>query len=145
MKKIYTLLMLFSFLGFSCSTDDGSDAKPDDKEEDESIVLQLADKNATAETKALYSQLWKTQSTGTMFGHHESQAYGRSWKDEAGRSDVKEIVGDYPAVYSSDFSKVEQGHDTNINGVSFETVRSTMQEARRRGEVITMCWHVDNP
>lgn len=146
MKKTYLFILLFSFWGFSCSSDDTADVDPDeDKNEPEEVVLQLVDKNATEETKALYSQLWKIQSVGTMFGHHESLAYGRSWKDELGRSDVKEIVGDYPAVYSSDFSKVEQGYDTNINGVSFETVRMTMQEARRRGEVITMCWHVDNP
>src|SRR5690554_1349336 len=132
MKKTYLFIILFSFWGFSCSSDDAADVDPDeDKDGTEEVVLQLVDKNATTETKALYSQLWKVQSMGTMFGHHESLAYGRSWKDETGRSDVKEIVGDYPAVYSSDFSKVEQGHDTYINGVSFEIVRSTMQKARR--------------
>lgn len=145
MKSIYLLLAIFSMLTFSCSSDDALETKPDDKEEEENVVLQLVDKNATAETKALYSQLWKVQSTGTMFGHHEGLAYGRDWNDEQGRSDVKEVCGDYPAVYSSDFSKVEQGQETNINGVNFTTVRRTVQEARSRGEVITMCWHVDNP
>jgi mannan endo-1,4-beta-mannosidase len=34
-----------------------------------------------------------------MFGHQDDLAYGVGWKYEPGRSDIKDVTGDYPAVY----------------------------------------------
>ena len=33
-----------------------------------------------------------------MFGHQDDLAYGVGWKYVPGKSDVKEVTGDYPAV-----------------------------------------------
>jgi mannan endo-1,4-beta-mannosidase len=88
------LLLLMVVLG-ACSQDDNPQPLPGRQEE---IVLQLVDKDATAETKALYANLWKVQGNGFMFGHHDGLLYGREWISEPGRSDVKEVCGDYPAV-----------------------------------------------
>ena len=50
---------------------------------------------------------------GTMFGHQDDLAYGVGWKYEDGRSDVKEVTGEYPAVYGWDYSGLEKkdGYD----------------------------------
>lgn len=135
MKKIKCILFNILLVSLAYSQGIGKAA----------LELTMVDKQATAETKALYSQLWALQSKGTMFGHHESLAYGRNWNNEPGRSDIKDVCGDYPAVCAMDFSKIEHNSKNSINGIPFNDVRRLIQEARQRGEVITMCWHVDNP
>lgn len=118
---------------------------PDNNPETEIIELTIADKNATAETKAFYANLWDIRDKGCMFGHHESLLYGRNWYNEAGRSDIKDVTGDYPAVVSLDFAKIEHNQAKSINGPLFDDVRRVTKEAHARGEVITYCWHLDNP
>jgi hypothetical protein len=44
--------------------------------------------------------------TGIIFGHQDDLAYGVNWKAESGRSDVKEVCGDYPGVYGWDISRL---------------------------------------
>lgn len=141
MKKTCTLLLFF-LIGFACSSSDDAE-QPEKTEEEKDIVLQLLDKNATEETKALYSQLWKIQSVGTMFGHHDDLIYGREWMTEPGRSDVKEVCGDYPAVFSVDFAEIMD--DRHVGNTFNEHRRRAIIEARRRGEVITAPAHLNNP
>src|SRR5882762_9723108 len=63
-----------------------------------------SDKNATKETINLYNNLKKLAGKGFMFGHQDDLAYGVGWKFDAStssaeRSDIKDVTGDYPAVY----------------------------------------------
>src|SRR5690606_1076048 len=145
MKSIYSLFIAFILFGCACSSDDEPKTDPivDDEEEFEPITLSLTDKSATEETKALYSQLWRLQAKGVMFGHHDDLLYGREWMTEAGRSDVKEIVDDYPAVYSLDFAEIMDDR-SEISTLNADRKR-TILEARERGEVITACIHINNP
>lgn len=113
---------------------------------DNRTVMNIVDKNATAETKALYSQLWAIQSVGAMFGHHDDLWYGREWRDVAGRSDVKEVCGDFPAVFSVDFAEIMD--DRALTGTSIrwnEVRRRCIIEAYGRGEVTMACIHINNP
>ena len=64
------------------------------------VTLSMVDKNATAETKALYANLWKLAEEGFMFGHHDDLWYGRYWYNEAGKSDTKSVCGDYPGLFT---------------------------------------------
>ena len=57
------------------------------------VTLSMVDKNATDETKALYSNLWTIQKTGWMFGHHDDLMYGRYWYGTEGGSDTKAVCG----------------------------------------------------
>src|SRR5436190_18227416 len=71
-----------------------------------------ADKKATKETVALYNNLKKLLSKGFMFGHQDDLAYGVGWKydastSSAGRSDIKDVTGDYPAVYGWELGHLE--------------------------------------
>lgn len=107
MKKNKTLLaFLLILFTISCSDSEDGIENTEDNKEEEIIELSLADKNATLETKALYANLWEIQKKGFMFGHHDDLWYGRKWYNEPGRSDTKDVCGDYPAVFSVDFGPI---------------------------------------
>ena len=55
---------------------------------------------------------------GILIGHEDDLAYGVGWKEEKGRSDIKDITGSYPALYGWDVSKL--GRPFNIDTVDFE-------------------------
>lgn len=107
-----------------------------------SVTLNIVDKNATAETKALFANLWKIADTGWMFGHHDDLWYGRYWYNEPGNSDTKAVCGDYPAVFSVDFAEMmDDRYTSSANSIR----RRVILEARERGEVILACAHLNNP
>ena len=106
----------------------------------------LADPQALPEVVSLYNSLLEVQKSGqVLLGHHDALAYGHAWRDELGRSDVKDIAGSHPAICSVDFGKIEHGASININRVPFDKMREVIQYAHRRKQVILICWHVDNP
>lgn len=105
-------------------------------------VLNIVDKNATEQTKALFANLWAIEDKGFMFGHHDDLWYGRYWYNEPGKSDTKSVCGDYPAVFSVDFGPImDNRHGSSEN----EIRRRVILEARERGEVILACCHLNNP
>lgn len=106
------------------------------------VTLNIVDKNATAETKALFANLWKIADTGWMFGHHDDLWYGRYWYNEPEKSDTKAVCGDYPAVFSVDFAEImDDRAGSSANAIR----RRVILEARERGEVIIACAHLNNP
>ncbi len=123
--------------------------KPDDDpkgggNDADKVVLTLVDKAATAETKALYSNLWAIQEKGFIFGHHDDLMYGRYWFNEPGRSDTKDVCGDYPGVYSLDFAELSD--DRAASSTENTAIRMRcIKEAYDRGMVVTACWHINNP
>jgi len=143
MKALYTILAALSLFCIGCSSDDKKDSDGNEPEVPTAIELKLSDPNATAETKALYSNLWRIQEKGTMFGHHDDLLYGRNWMTQAGRSDIKEVCGDYPAVFSVDFAEIMDDRSTTST-LNNDRAR-VIKEARERGEVITACCHLNNP
>jgi len=106
---------------------------------------QLIDRDATKETKALYKNLKMLSQKGFLFGHHEDDAYGVGWSALPGRSDVKDIVGSYPAVHGWDLGKIEYNAANNIDGVDFAKQLQWIEAVYKRGGVNTISWHVDNP
>ena len=104
-----------------------------------------ADPLATRETVNLYQNLLALQKEGLMFGHQDDLVYGVGWVYEVGRSDVKEVCGDYPAVYGWELGHLELGEPYSLDSVHFDTIRSKIQEVYRRGGVNTVSWHLRNP
>lgn len=98
-----------------------------------SITLSLVDPQATAETKALYANLWLIQQKGVMFGHHDYPFYGIGWTGDNDRSDVKDITGQHPAVFSLDMQR--------LNSAKIEEIKL----AYKRGNVTMLVWHQNNP
>lgn len=105
-----------------------------------------ADKEATTETRALYQNLKRLAEKGFMFGHQDDLAYGVTWKYEKDRSDVKDVTGDYPAVYGWDLGGIERDNSsTNLDGVPFKKMKQFIKDAYARGGVSTISWHADSP
>ncbi len=105
----------------------------------------MADKNVTQETKALYSNMIGMQGESVMFGHQDDTSYGIGWMDDSGQSDVRSVAGDYPAVYGWDMGHIETGSKSNIDKVPFAQMREHMIQAFERGGVNTLSWHLQNP
>ena len=141
MRKLFLLLPLFFLLASACSK--GNEIpEPEPPAVEEVTELTLADPGATAETKALYANLWLIQQSGFMFGHHDDLWYGRKWYNEPGRSDTKDVCGDYPAVFSFDLAEImDDRHESTENAIR----RRVAIEAYNRGEVLTACAHLNNP
>ncbi len=139
----YLLLICLACMLPACSPeDDGVNGEPEPPAE--AVILKLADKSATSETKALYSNLWAIQEKGFMFGHHDDLFYGRRWYNVPGGSDTKDVAGDYPAVLSIDFAPVMD--DRHESDAAENSIRERVcKEAYNRGMVITACLHLNNP
>lgn len=143
--RIFTTLLLGASM-LSCSGDDPLTPPQDGPGDvpEPAVELSLADGQATAETRALYSNLWAIRDKGFLFGHHDDLWYGRYWYGDEGGSDTKAVCGDYPAVFSCDFAEImDDRHDraAEANALRLRAIR----DARRRGEVITACMHLNNP
>ncbi|MDD5149482.1 MAG: glycosyl hydrolase [Flavobacterium sp.] len=135
MKKKITVLLFCTLIGTSCSI----------KFQNSNTKSSLSDKKTTPETTILYNNLKKTTNKGILFGHQDDLAYGVNWRYEAGRSDVKDVTGDYPAVYGWDLGGIEKKSDQNIDGIPFDKMRQYIKEGYSRGGIITLSWHFDNP
>lgn len=108
--------------------------------------IPTVDSNATDETKALFIKLWTlADSNQTLFGHQDDTYFGAGWVGDAGRSDVRDVSGSYPAVYGWEIGDLELGGPNSVDGVPFDRIREEIVAAYRRGGVITISWHMTNP
>ena len=128
-------LLAFLFLQASCSQK---------LQVTDSRILPV-DPKATQETKNLYANMKRLSKEGIMFGHQDDLAYGIGWAYEDGRSDVKEVVGAYPAVVGWDLGHLELGNVTNLDSVPFDRMRAYAQQVYERGGLNTFSWHLNNP
>ena len=104
-----------------------------------------SDPLATKETQHLYNNLFKLAGTNIAFGHQDDPCYGVGWEYESGRSDIRDVTGEYPAVYGFDLGRIELGWKVNLDSVPFDKTRQYIQEAYERGGIITLSWHLNNP
>jgi hypothetical protein len=108
--------------------------------------MKLIDSKATTETKNLFKNLQKLLDKGVMFGHQDALAYGVEWKDADGkRSDVHDVVNDYPAVFGWDIGHIEHKAKNNLDDVPFDKMQEYIKSAYDMGAINTISWHVDNP
>ena len=108
--------------------------------------VNVVDKNALPNVKALFSNLQKNVAANKiMFGHQDDLGYGVNWRFENGRSDVKESCGSFPAVYGWDVSHIELDSICEIDGIPFDKLRQFMIDVYLRGGINTCSWHVTNP
>lgn len=104
-----------------------------------------ADKKATKETINLFRSLYKLQNEGVMYGHQDDLMYGRTWWYVKGRSDTKDFTGDYPAVTGFELGHLELGNERSLDSVSFARIAEQIKVHYRRGGVIAISWHANNP
>lgn len=131
MIRLSVLLLSFAAFYSSCT--------------EKQAALSMVDRGATTETKALYGNLIGMQKKGIMFGHQDDLAYGIGWKYEPGESDVKRVVGDYPAVYGWEIGHIELGDSLSLDSLHFDVISRLIKEGYERGGVNTISWHLSNP
>src|SRR5688500_16107747 len=102
------------------------------------------DKEASVETKALFRSLKKSSKKHTLFGHQHATEYGRGWRNEPDRSDVKSVTGSHPAVIGVDFSGFSGRPPEAIESAK-EQLRKNVVDTYKRGGITTIAWHFSNP
>jgi mannan endo-1,4-beta-mannosidase len=106
---------------------------------------QPADPQATPQARQLFTRLLALQDKGVMYGHQDDLMYGTTWWYEDGRSDVKEAVGDYPAVVGFELGEIETGRARSLDSVAFTQITEQVKRFHKQGGVITISWHCINP
>ena len=106
--------------------------------------MQLIDKHATRETKALFFNLFDLSKEHILFGHQHATQYGHGWYGDADRSDVKSVTGSHPAVIGVDFSGLSGRPDSMIEKEK-ASLRKNISDTYNRGGVTTVAWHFNNP
>lgn len=108
----------------------------------DSLFAQI-DKDATKETKALYNNLKPGERKGIIFGAQTTTSMGIGWTSDVAKplqSDVEKGTGDFPGVFGFDFKK----WDFNLDK-GWMTDLEQVKEIYRRGGIVTISWHTDNP
>ena len=80
-----------------------------------------------------------------IYGHADDTAYGHTWEYESGRSDVKEVAGDYPGLINWDLGMLELDSLNNLDGVPFEYMAKEIANQDARGGINSISWHLRNP
>ncbi|MBD1389146.1 glycosyl transferase family 1 [Neiella sp. HB171785] len=133
MSSIWAVFAALTFLG--CSPHSSLNAAPH----------SLIDRQATPQTIALFEHMSQLAEQQIMFGHQDDLAYGLHWWNEPNRSDVKDVVGDYPAVTGWEIGGLELGHQVNIDGVNFANMQAWIKQVFLRGGINTISWHIHDP
>ncbi len=126
MKNLFIILFLFSGMASIAAKPVPSDPK------------------ATFETVKLYQKMLTLQHKGLMFGHQDDLAYGTSWYSEEGRSDVKDVCGDYPSIIGWELGHLELGDSYSLDSVYFDRIRDGIKKSNQMGGINTISWHFRN-
>lgn len=98
----------------------------------------LVDERATRETRYLFENLKRTGPDRFYFGMHDATGYGVGWRGDDNRSDINDVSGDFPAIFSWDVMLL-----TYMN--QSESLKYRIESAYRKGGVNTLCWHQFDP
>lgn len=108
----------------------------------------LVDKNATHATLNLYHKLATISKKGIAIGHQDATSYGLGWKHQSTqeiKSDVNYVIGDFPAVFGFDLGWIEIDNTYNLDTVPFKAMKDLIIDAHKKGGIITISWHANNP
>tara|TARA_R110001583_G_scaffold335_5_gene3042 strand:- start:6345 stop:7490 length:1146 start_codon:yes stop_codon:yes gene_type:complete len=111
--------------------------------------VNLVDKKASKSVLKLHHKLTEITKKGVAIGHQDATSYGIGWNYENDtsliKSDINEVVGDFPAVYGFDIGHLELANEANLDAVNFNSMRKLIINAYKNGGIITISWHLDNP
>ncbi|QJD84514.1 glycosyl hydrolase [Cohnella herbarum] len=103
--------------------------------------IKLVDRDATAESRSLFSYLKNVSGNYLLFGHQNSTTRGATITQNNGtQSDVYQSVGAFPAVYGWDTNAL----DGSEPPYSPEALRTAMRLAYERGGIVTLSAHMPN-
>ena len=129
-----TIILFLLFLGFAACSVKNNTQNQDKK--------QPTSKEAAAVLKKL-----GTLGDRFLIAHQDATSYGVKWNysDTSQHCDIRDVCGDYPAVYGFDIGHIELDHTGNLDSVDFKVMNKLIREAHSRGSLITISWHLDNP
>src|SRR5687767_5015226 len=142
MNRMHILKIFFCFLVAGCAAP--AAVRNANTSTTGTEQLQLVDKNATEETKALFHNLKRLSVNHTLFGHQHATEYGHGWAGDQDRSDVKSVTGSHPAVIGVDISGFSGRPVLQIRKAK-DDLRNIVQDTYNRGGVVTISWHFSNP
>ncbi|MCB9289380.1 MAG: hypothetical protein H6560_18865 [Lewinellaceae bacterium] len=98
----------------------------------------IVDKKANKQTRYLYLNLKNRMGRSFLFGMQHATGYGVGWSGDDNRSDIKDVCGDFPAIYGEELREV-------LTDEGADRLRYRIISAYERGGVITMSWHQLDP
>ncbi|WP_169087528.1 glycosyl hydrolase [Paenibacillus sp. PL91] len=111
-------------------------------------VENFVDSNATDYTKSLFAYLDDVRGKQVLFGHQHATTEGISFTETTGiQSDVKNSVGDYPAVFGWDTLSLEGKEKPGVSNdleQSRINLAAKMKEAHKLGGIVTLSAHLPN-
>lgn len=114
------------------------------------IFVQVADPEATTETRSLFASLQAQQGEGVLFGHQHTNTDGASIADQDSlmESDVEASVGDFPAVFGWDGLAYEGYERPGIRELSWnenaERLADAFAVSDSLGGINTLSLHMPN-
>lgn len=145
-NKFSSILLISTVLLFSLSSCKKSQKSEQIIRQDKST---LVDKNANESVLNLHKRIGEIAKKGIAIGHQDDTSYGLGWnhKDDSSniKSDVEIVTGDFPAVFGFDLGWIEIAKEYNLDTVNFNHMKNLIIDAHKRGGIITISWHLDNP
>lgn len=126
--------IIFSLIFAVALTACGTHKKRENTEDTLTSVEQLSNKLKKAVDNGAY-----------IYGHADDTAYGHTWEYESGRSDVKEVVGDYPGLINWDLGMIEVQSTKNLDGIPFDYMANEIKNQHERGGINSISSHLRNP
>lgn len=112
------------------------------------VKFNLVDKNAVESVQKLHEKIAEIAKKGIAIGHQDDTSYGLGWKHEnisTIKSDVEIVTGDFPAVFGFDLGWLEIDKEYNLDTVPFNHMKDLIIDAHKKGGIITISWHLNNP
>jgi mannan endo-1,4-beta-mannosidase len=107
---------------------------------------QKATDSVQTPAESLRARLAQVVDSGkVIFGHHDDTAYGHTWRYIDGRSDVKDVAGDYPGLMNWDLGLIEHQSSVELDSVPFDFIRQEVAKQDLRGGINSFSWHPRNP
>ncbi|RIW34244.1 beta-mannosidase [Bacillus salacetis] len=112
-------------------------------------TYDFADQNATQNTRSLFAYLNSISGKEVLFGHQHATDEGITITREEGivESDVKNSVGDYPAVFGWDTLSLQGDEKPGVPGdleQSRKNLAASMRQAHEMGGVVALSTHFPN-
>lgn len=138
-KKVGLYVVLISMIAnfYGCKVSNSSSFSDQKKD----IAIQ--------QKNELYQRIASISKKGIAIGHQDDTSYGLGWNYTRNpaviKSDVEIVTGDFPAVFGFDLGWVEVDKTYNLDTVSFKLMRNLIIDAHKKGGIITISWHLNNP
>ena len=105
----------------------------------------MGDNGRTKRTENLLAHLSDIPRQGYLFGQQDATLYGEGWAVDSGRSDIKTICGDMPALVGFEIGGIETDDSVNIYSTPFRKIRQEIINQFDQAGVVSISWQCKKP